>query len=303
MTEALVQLKTALTEKNINFTENEPMGSHTTFLVGGAASLFIEPSTEAEIAAVQAAARTHEVPLFCLGRGSNLLVSDEGLPFAVLHLGEAFSGVKQLSETTLEVRSGTKLSTLCTAAVKLGLSGLEFAYGIPGTVGGGIYMNAGAYGGELCSAIRSVTFLDDMGTVRTLEREALDFGYRHSYFSNKGCIILSALFQLTPGDKNAIQAAMDDYMSRRRDKQPLEYGSAGSTFKRPAGAFAGALIEQCGLKGFTVGGAQVSEKHAGFVINRKNATAADVMAVMAHVQATVKAETGYTLEPEILILP
>lgn len=303
MKDSMSQFKDILLEQHITFTENEPMGRHTTFGVGGAAPLFIEPTSEGQIAVLQTAAATLGVQLFCLGRGSNLLIADSGLPFTVLHMGEDFSGIRQKSDTVLRVLSGTKLNALCSSAANSGLAGLEFAYGIPGSVGGGIYMNAGAYGGELCSVIRSVSFIDEQGERQRLLRDQLEFCYRHSYFTGKNCVILSAEVELTPGDKGKIQQKMEEYMQRRRDKQPLEYGSAGSTFKRPSGAFAGALIEQCGLKGFTIGGAQVSEKHAGFVINRGEATAADIHAVIEHVQATVHRETGYTLEPEIRILP
>lgn len=303
MKDSMSQFKDILLEQHITFTENEPMGRHTTFGVGGAVPFFIEPTSEGQIAVLQTAAATLGIQLFCLGRGSNLLVADSGLPFAVLHMGEDFSGIRQKSDTVLRVLSGTKLNALCSSAANSGLAGLEFAYGIPGSVGGGIYMNAGAYGGELCSVIRSVSFIDEQGERQRLLRDQLEFCYRHSYFTGKNCVILSAEVELTPGDKGKIQQKMEEYMQRRRDKQPLEYGSAGSTFKRPSGAFAGALIEQCGLKGFTIGGAQVSEKHAGFVINRGEATAADIHAVMQHVQTTVHRETGYTLEPEIRILP
>lgn len=303
MTDAILQLTDILTEQRIRFIENEPMSRHTTFGVGGATALFIEPISDGQILVVQSAAATLGIPLLCLGRGSNLLIADTGLPCVVLHLGEDYSGIEQTGETTLQVLAGTKLTALCSAAATCGLTGLEFAYGIPGSVGGAVYMNAGAYGGEIRSAIRSVTFIDEAGTHQTLGREALEFSYRHSYFTGKDCIILSAEMALAHGSREDIRNAMEDYMQRRRDKQPLEYGSAGSTFKRPTGAFAGALIEQCGLKGFTIGGAQVSEKHAGFVINRGDATAADVLAVIEHVQTTVSRKTGYTLEPEIMILP
>lgn len=303
MTDAILQLADILTAQHIHFKENEPMSRHTTFGVGGAAALFIEPTSDGQILVAQSEAAALGVPLLCLGRGSNLLIADSGLPYGVLHMGEDYSGIEQTDETTLQVLAGTKLTALCHAAATYGLTGLEFAYGIPGSVGGAVYMNAGAYGGEICSAIRSVTFIDEVGERRTLERGDLDFSYRHSYFTGKNCIILSAEIALAPGSREAIRNAMEDYMQRRRDKQPLEYGSAGSTFKRPPGAFAGVLIEQCGLKGFAIGGAQVSEKHAGFVINRGDATAAHVFAVIEHVQSTVSRETGYTLEPEIMILP
>lgn len=292
-----------LAQHQIAFVQNEPMSRHTTFLVGGPAALFIQPATVAEIALAQRLCRENALPLLPLGRGSNLLVADKGLPYAVLHLCEGFCGITQVEASTLTALSGTKLSALCQYAAKAGLTGLECFYGIPGSVGGGVYMNAGAYGGELSAVVRSVTFLDGTGQERTLSGNELEYRYRHSVFSGKDWVILSATVALTPGDPAKIQQAMEDFMNRRRDKQPLEYGSAGSTFKRPAGAYAAALIDQCGLKGFTIGGAQVSEKHAGFVVNRGGATAGDVHAVMEHIAKTVLAQTGYLLEPEIMILP
>lgn len=281
----------------------ELMSRHTTFMVGGAASIFIEPADVGQIAAVQRLCRELEIKLLPLGRGSNMLVADEGLPFAVLHLGESYSGITRLSENSIEVLSGTKLSAVCRHTATEGLSGLEWGYGIPGNIGGVVYMNAGAYGGEMKDIIVSVHFLDEDGQECTLSGDELEFSYRHSVFSGRGCIILSATMEFTHDDPQAIKAAMDNYMERRREKQPLEFGSAGSTFKRPEGAFAAALIDQCRLKGFAVGDAAVSDKHAGFVINRGKASCADVLAVMSHVSTVVKESTGYLLEPEIMILP
>ncbi|MEG1874092.1 MAG: UDP-N-acetylmuramate dehydrogenase [Angelakisella sp.] len=303
MTNSIDSLSLALSRSGIPFCTNEPMSRHTTFLIGGNAAVFLRPASTGQIVTAQQLCRDHNVRLFALGRGSNLLVGDEGLPFAVLSLCDSYSGITALDATTVEVLSGTKLATLCAWAADHSLTGLEFAYGIPGSVGGAVSMNAGAYGGELQSVVRAVTFLEPDGHQVTLEHDQLDFCYRHSCFSGTHRIILSAQLALLPGVTEAIRTAMEDYLSRRREKQPLEFGSAGSTFKRPQGAFAGALIEQCGLKGYTVGGAQVSEKHAGFVINRNRATAAQVLAVMAHVQQTVEAQTGYRLEPELLIIP
>lgn len=303
MTSAIQTAAQQLRDAQIVCKENEPMARHTTFLVGGPAALFIEPASAEQTALAVEICRLCGLSLFPLGRGSNLLVRDAGLSLAVLHLGENFSGIKALPGNRLEVLAGTKLTVLCKQSARLGLSGLEFGYGIPGNLGGCIYMNAGAYGGEMEQVVQSVTFLDEQGQLCTLSGSDLAFRYRHSVFSGRGCVILSAVLQFTPGDPEVIDAAMEDFMSRRREKQPLEYGSAGSTFKRPPGAFAAALIDQCGLKGYTVGGAQVSEKHAGFVINRGGATAADVLAVMAHVRNTVKAQTGFDLEPEVMLLP
>lgn len=302
LTEKFNELMTFLDGHAIPYKKDEPMSKHTTFLVGGAAPVFIEPTSAEQIADVQRKCDWLNLPLFTLGRGSNLLVGDDALPMAVLHLGDNFA--KTLREkNALHVAAGTKLSQICTFARDNSLTGLEFAYGIPGTLGGAIYMNAGAYGGEMCNVVTSVTFLNEQGKLETFGNEELDFSYRHSYFTGKKCIILSAILELKAGEKESISAAMEDYMSRRRDKQPLEFGSAGSTFKRPKGAFASALIDDCKLKGRSVGGAQVSEKHAGFIINRGGATAADIHALMQIVKETVLTEKGYTLEPEVMILP
>lgn len=302
MTEKFTELMTFLDGHAIPYKKNEPMAKHTTFLVGGAAPVFIEPTSAKQITDVQRKCTWLNLPLFTLGRGSNLLVGDDTLPMAVLHLGDNFA--KTVCEkNALHVAAGTKLSQVCTFARDNSLAGLEFAFGIPGTLGGAIYMNAGAYGGEMCSVVKSVTFLNEQGDLETLENADLEFSYRHSYFTGKKCIILSAILELYVGEKERISALMEDYMSRRRDKQPLEYGSAGSTFKRPDGAYASALIDQCKLKGRSVGGAQVSEKHAGFIINRGGATAADIHTLIQIVQETVKNEKGYTLEPEVMILP
>lgn len=299
----LTLLAEKLMHSGIKFTVNEPMSRHTTFLVGGPAALFVIPATSQQIVLCQRLCRETGVALLPVGRGSNMLVDDEGLSMAVLHLGSGYAAITRLDERRLEVESGCKLWELCRRCAQWGLSGLETAYGIPGSLGGGIYMNAGAYGGEMKDVVRSVTFLEEDGELRTLFGDELEFRYRHSCFSHTGRIILSAVLELSPAPQREIEAAMDDYMTRRREKQPLEYGSAGSTFKRPEGAYAAALIDQCGLKGYTVGGAMVSEKHAGFVVNRGGATAAQVRAVMAHVAKTVLEKTGYRLEPEIMVLP
>ncbi len=281
--------------------EREPLSAHTTFRIGGPARLMALPkSREEAIAAVQAA-RALDLSPFFLGNGSDLLVSDEGYDGFVIKTG----GLDQAICTgeRLEAGSGLLLSRLATAAYQNGLTGLEFAHGIPGSVGGGAVMNAGAYGGELSQVLTSITFLDEEGEPVTLPAGACALTYRHTIFTDHPqWLILEAGFALSPGDPVAIKARMDELGQRRRSKQPLDLPSAGSTFKRPEGHFAGALIEQCGLKGVGVGGAQVSEKHAGFVVNRGGATADDVRRLMELIQSTVLRETGVMLEPEVKFL-
>ena len=284
---------------NIPYTLNEPMSAHTTFKIGGAADILITVGNLSELQTVISACKDCSMPYMILGNGSNLLVSDKGIEGAVIALDGDFKEISVESET-VTAGAGAKLSRLCTVAMEHSLSGLEFAYGIPGTVGGAMYMNAGAYGGEMKDVALSVTALSPDGSVREVPAAEMALGYRTSVFKTNGDIILFAKYNLHTGDKSAIKAQMEDIMGRRKSKQPLEYPSAGSVFKRPEGAFAGTLIEQCGLKGKTVGGAQVSEKHAGFIINVGGATCDDVMELVKVVQDTVKAETGYILEREII---
>lgn len=281
--------------------EQEPMSSYTTFRIGGPARLIALPRSRKEaIAAVQAAKELDISPFF-LGNGSDLLVSDQGYNGFVLKT----SGLDDVREVNhrLWAESGIPLARLAMAALGRGLTGLEFAHGIPGTLGGGVTMNAGAYGGELVQVLTSVTFLNEAGDEVTLPVEECALTYRHSLFTDHPeWLILGAEFALTPGDPAAIKAKMDELAQKRRSKQPLDLPSAGSTFKRPEGHFAAALIEQCGLKGVGVGGAQVSEKHAGFVVNRGGATADDVRRLMELIQNTVLRETGIALEPEVKFL-
>ena len=238
-----------------------------------------------------------------IGKGSNLLVSDAGLDCLVIDTTAHFNGIALVEETILRVEAGATLSRIADFAQKHDLTGLEFAHGIPGTMGGGIAMNAGAYGGELCQVVEAVTVLDPEVGICTLCNADMDFGYRHSVLEEqKDWVVLGATLRLAKADGKKIRETMDELIAKRKEKQPLEYPSAGSTFKRPQGQFAGALIEQCGLKGYQVGGAQVSEKHAGFVINRGGATCADMCALMEHVTQRVLAETGVLLEPEVRIL-
>ena len=278
--------------------KQEPLFAHTTFRIGGAAELFVTATTAEQVKQIRRLCTETDTPLLILGNGSNLLVSDDGVDGVVLHVA-AGDPAYTVDGNILTVTAGMSLMKLCTVAAERGLSGLEFAYGIPGTVGGGVFMNAGAYGGELKDVIRSVTAITLQGEEITLTAEEMAFGYRHSACMDRSLIVWSVTMEFQPADTAAIRAAMAEYMQRRRDKQPLEYPSAGSFFKRPEGHFAGALVEQCGLKGRTVGGAQVSEKHAGFFINRGGATCADVMQLCREVQDCVKDRFGVMLEREV----
>lgn len=280
--------------------ETAPMSRHTTFGVGGPA-LLITPQSKEELKCAVALCREQGEEPFILGRGSNLLVKDSGIARPVILIGEALSAVT-CEGNTLRCEAGASLIRICRIAAEHGLGGMEWAYGIPGSLGGGIYMNAGAYGGEMKDIVREVTYLDENGEFCVAKAEELDLSYRHSMFEERRCCIVEAVLELTPAPEAEICEKMEDYMGRRRSKQPLEYGSAGSTFKRPVGNYASALIDQCGLKGLAVGAAEVSQKHAGFVINKGGATAAEVLALIAEVQKRVKEMTGYELECEVKIV-
>ena len=288
-----------LDDNKIAYIASEPMKAHTTFKIGGPADLLVTVNSVDELQKALTACRERDVPFMILGKGSNLLVSDAGIEGAVIALSGAFKELSADGEI-ITAGAGVSLSKLCTVAAERSLSGLEFAYGIPGTVGGAVYMNAGAYGGETKDAVIEVVYMTPDGVLGTYSAAELNFGYRHSVFKENDNIILYAKYKLAEDDRDAILARMDDFMNRRRTKQPLEYPSAGSVFKRPEGAFAGTLIEQCGLKGKRIGGAQVSEKHAGFIINAADATCGDVLNLVRLVQETVKRETGYDLECEII---
>ena len=286
---------------------NEPMSKHTTFRIGGPAALMALPRTMEEVQTVLKTAAELGVEPFFLGNGSDLLVADRGYPgFIVKLAGESeeicFCPAPKGGTPQLTAGGAALLSTLSKTALHWGLTGLEFAGGIPGSVGGAVTMNAGAYGGEMGQVLESVTFLDEAGEVCTLPVSECGFGYRKSIFSQRKCLILRARFRLEQGDGYAIKARMDELAAKRREKQPLEYPSAGSMFKRPPGHFAAALIDQCGLKGLTVGGAQVSEKHAGFVVNRGGATCGDVLALVDQVKEEVLRQTGVELEMEVKVL-
>ena len=293
---------------SLELRRDEPMSRHTTFRVGGPAALMALPRTMEETQAVLKASNKLGIEPFFLGNGSNLLVSDGGTDrFVVKLTGRLGSGDQREVNGKLVEHAGAPMSGLALGALDRGLTGLEFAQGIPGSVGGGVCMNAGAYGGEMSQVVSSVTALEPDGTVRELAARECGFGYRKSVFSGSGMLILKVSFALSQGDRAEIRAKMDDFAVRRREKQPLEYPSAGSTFKRPAPVdgqpvYAAALIDQCGLKGLTVGGAQVSEKHAGFVVNKGGATCKDIVDLMAQVRQRVFKETGVTLEPEVRYL-
>ena len=285
---------------------DEPMKNHTSFKIGGPAAALCVPKDRRQLRELVGFVQREGVDSWYIGNGSNLLVSDKGLNGIAILLDSGFDGEIELDGTVLLAPAGKKLSAVCAAACAAGLTGLEFAYGIPGSVGGAVYMNAGAYGGEMKDRLLWVECLAPTGEIVRLEQEQLSLSYRHSRFMEEGmqgsCIVCAA-FGLQRGEKAAIQSEMDRILNQRRQKQPLEYPSAGSTFKRPQGAFAAQLIDKCGLKGFTVGGAQVSEKHAGFVINTGKATCADVLELTRQVRECVQEKTGYLLELEVRQLP
>ena len=279
----------------------EPMAKHTSFRIGGPADVLAQPGNEAELAALLKRAAAHAMPVTLVGNGSNLLVRDMGIRGLVIKLSNLFSSIT-VAGNVLTFGSGISLAMASKKAASLSLSGLEFAVGIPGTVGGAVYMNAGAYDGEMAKVVASVQVMDRQGQSSQLKAEELDFSYRHTALQNSGLIVTSVTVSLQPGEAESIKAKMDDFSQRRIAKQPLELPSAGSMFKRPVGYFAGTLIEQTGLKGYTVGGAQVSQKHAGFVVNVGGATAKDVLQLISDVQSKVFAAHGVRLEPEVLVL-
>ena len=279
----------------------EPMKNHTTFRIGGPADALALPKTPEEVAEVVRFCHEHAQPYYVLGNGSNLLVSDEGYRGLVLQLYRNFNDI-QVNGETITVQSGAMLAAVARTAYQTGLTGLEFASGIPGTIGGAVVMNAGAYGGEMKNVLKEVTVLTKEGEVLVIPAKALELGYRTSVIPKNGWIVLGAVLQLKKGDQEQILARMEELKEQRITKQPLDLPSAGSTFKRTDGYFAGKLIMDAGLRGFTVGGAQVSEKHCGFVVNRGNATAADVWELICEVKRRVKEMTGVELEPEVKLL-
>lgn len=277
----------------------EPMKAHTTFKIGGDADILVTVSTELQLSSALKYIRENGLRMTVLGNGSNMLVSDEGIGGVVLKLDEQFCEVSVTTDGKVRAGAGATLSAMCHAALDAELTGLEFAWGIPGSVGGAAYMNAGAYGGEMKDVVVSVEYITRDGAWDAFSSDECGFDYRMSVFQKQPHIITAVTVQLKPGDKVEIKAQMDDILQRRKSKQPLEMPSAGSVFKRPVGYYAGGLIQQCGLKGASVGGAQVSEKHAGFIVNKGGATCADVLGLVKHIQDTVREQTGVSLECEI----
>lgn len=280
---------------------NEPMSRHTTFKIGGAADVFIMPTSMAEISCVLKLINKYNLPLTVVGNGSNMLVLDKGIRGVVLNFADNMSGIRA-EENHIIASAGALLKDVADFAAEKSLAGLEFACGIPGSIGGAVFMNAGAYGGEMKNVVDIVRTIDSLGNLKTYTRDELKLGYRHSIFQENGEIICEVELVLAAGNKEEIKNKITDYTARRESKQPLEMPSAGSTFKRPEGYFAGTLIEQTGLKGLTVGGAQVSTKHAGFVVNIGSATAADVINLIHEVQRRVKAKHGVDLQPEVRLI-
>lgn len=279
----------------------EPMSAHTTFRTGGAVDYFLVPKSVAMIKDAISILREHEIPYFILGNGSNLLVKDGGILGAVIHVGAQMSTMEVDGES-IKAQGGVLLSALSAKALEHGLTGLAFASGIPGTLGGAIVMNAGAYGGEMKDVLVSVVVLTPELEVKTLSVAELELSYRHSVIPQNGYLLLEATLHLKKGDKKGIQQTMAELAGKRREKQPLQYPSAGSTFKRPEGYFAGKLIEDAGLKGRRVGGAEVSEKHAGFVINKGGATTKDILDLIALCQEEVFTRFGVHLETEVKVI-
>jgi UDP-N-acetylmuramate dehydrogenase len=277
------------------------MSRHTTFEVGGPADFFVTPSDAKGVAHAVEAAISTGVPWRVMGQGSNLLVADAGVRGLVICLKDCLDGMEQTDGEHIFVAAGVTMARAAMFAANLGLSGLEFAHGIPGTVGGGVYMNAGAYGGEICQVCTRVEVMDMSGERHVFSGEEMKFSYRHSRLEEEAAIVLSAVFRLAPKPEEQIRELMRDLMTRRRNSQPLDLPSAGSAFKRPVGGYAAALIDQTGLKGYRVGGAAVSEKHAGFVVNLGGATANDVKALLTDVSSKVYERTGIRLEPEVRI--
>lgn len=300
------QLASLCKEKEIPVLWEEPMKHYTSFQIGGPASAVCIPKNREQLSCLLSFLRKMQINHWFVGNGSNLLISDEGLKGVVILLDSDFDGEFLISNTVLEAPAGKKLSSVCAAACRAELTGLEFSWGIPGSVGGAVYMNAGAYGGEMKDRLIWVEYLDLDGNIQRVPAEKLNLSYRHSCFMEQeyqGVCIIRAAFSLEKGEQAAIQAEMDRIIGQRKEKQPLDLPSAGSTFKRPQGAYAAQLIDQCGLRGFTVGGAQVSTKHTGFVVNIGGATCQDVLELARQVKECVKEKTGFELEMEVRLLP
>lgn len=279
-----------------------PMSKYTTFRIGGNASVMLTPTTDEQLASIIKKCKKDNIKPFIIGNGSNMLISDKGLDTVVINMCRTVPKIELVNGDTVVCDAGATMSKVCNFALENGLTGLEFAFGIPGSAGGAAYMNAGAYGGEMKDVLVECRHIDSDGNFGSLKGEELGLAYRTSAYEHNGYIITTLVMKLSKGNKDEIRAKMQELLQRRKDKQPLEYPSAGSTFKRPEGYFAGALIEECGLKGYSVGGAQVSEKHAGFVINKGDASAKDVLDLIKYIQDKVLSEKGVMLEPEVRLI-
>ena len=293
------KIATLLPEISLRFAE--PMAKHTSFRIGGPAEVMAFPNSPEELAAILKMSAKLDCKPAILGAGTNILAPDAGMPGLVICLKDCLSGMEQLDDTHIRVAGGVTMTRAAVFAAGLGLSGLEFAHGIPGTVGGGVYMNAGAYGGEICQVCQSVDVMRPDGSIETISGQEMGFSYRHSRLEDEEGIVVSAVFTLAPKPEEEIRGLMQDLMNRRKTSQPLEYPSAGSAFKRPVGGYAAALIDQNGLKGYQIGGAAVSTKHAGFVVNLGGATAEDVKELLTSVSDKVYDASGIRLEPEVRI--
>ena len=299
MTEFQRKLSNLLPAVELRFFE--PMAKHTSFRIGGAVEVMAFPSNPTELSELMKVSALLETKPAILGAGTNVLAPDEGMDGLVICLKDCLEGMEQLDDTTIRVMGGVTMTRAAVFAANLGLSGLEFAHGIPGTVGGGVYMNAGAYGGEICQVCKSVDVMDFQGNITSFTCEEMEFSYRHSVLEERGGIVVSADFALVPMEPQSIRDKMKELMGKRSASQPLDKPSAGSAFKRPVGGYAAALIDQAGLKGFQVGGAAISTKHAGFAVNLGEATAADVKELLRQVSDKVYNQSGIRLEPEVRI--
>ncbi len=295
------QLKLFALNEKIEYSENESMALHTSFKIGGNAEFYLKPNSADSLAHLISFLNSINMPYFILGSGSNLIVSDKGIKGAVINT-VGLNKISLIGNTTICAEAGVSLAALCTFAKENGLTGLEFAYGIPGSVGGALYMNAGAYGGDMSNVVLKAESIAEKGIIKTRPLNELKLGYRTSLFKTNGEIITAVYFALQKGNKENIEAEMSAIIEKRKKSQPLEYPSGGSTFKRPEGYYAAALIDECGLKGKSVGGAMVSEKHAGFVINYNKATCSDVLGLVDFIKQTVKSQKGVDLETEIIFV-
>ena len=294
-------VKTFLEDNQIQFLQDESLKKHITFKVGGKAKFVALPQTKYQVAQLLKFLNANDIRYYIIGRGSNVIFRDEGFDGVIIKTGN-MQNIEFIDEDKVYADAGVVLNVLCKTLQEKSLAGLEFCYGIPGNVGGGLFMNCGAYGGEISSAVCEIEYIDENGSFQKIDVKDCQFSYRHSVFQDKNWFITGCTFKLDKGDKAQILSFMEDIMQRRIDKQPLDKPSAGSSFKRPVGYFAAALIDECGLKGYSIGGAQVSEKHAGFIVNTGNATCNDIVALAEYVEQTVMQKKGVAIEKEMIIV-